>query len=306
MTVAPPTTPLDGQTVPETVPADRLCDEVCELLCRWLLTGFGDNAAEGVLAADRDLASAGIVPRAAERPLHIATAALRSVGVTWRMIGAVRGVSQHGARTRFRASSERLASQFMGQQARRASLNKKWTDPAFAGWRQDMRAAASERMKARHKDPAKKAFWEETRSKVLQGVRRKWTQEDYRIDMAARASWRYAEKTGMFNVEGVEAARAGSASVLREANRELFADQAYQDLWYRLQSRYRAEHPYDGPQSGTPYLEYLSQLGTAVATAPEFRAYCDDFMARAIPRAAASRRKSMDQGRRKAPAASDT
>jgi endogenous inhibitor of DNA gyrase (YacG/DUF329 family) len=80
---------------------------------------------------------------------------------------------------------------------------------------------------------------------------------------------------------------------LKKVREELDNDTDYIQLWKATQARLRQEMPYDGPLSGSDYMDYLKKLGKALLADPAIRDMQAQFMKAAIPRIHAERRAAM-------------
>ena len=179
-----------------------------------------------------------------------------------------------------RADPERRAA----WHAATAAAIKKWhTDPANAA---AFAKRSSERMKRRHTDPDFQKRRDERSSRVMsanwQRHRESFIQQS--IDRYERMA---SEGTGLLSEEAKAKKAVANKWILKQAQAALHTETDYDVTYTEVQARLRMERPYDGPQEGSDYLEYLQWLGRSVVNSPECRAIADDFLSRAIPHFAA-------------------
>lgn len=141
----------------------------------------------------------------------------------------------------------------------------------------------SERMKARHADPA----WKERRSEISsRSAKKMWAERrghfvQLAVDRYARM---VAEGTGICSEDSVARKNAASKWIMQKAQDELHANTEFNELYRETQARLRRDNPYDETGNDADYFAYCSWLGTAVASDPVVRALADTFMSAAIPR----------------------
>jgi hypothetical protein len=107
----------------------------------------------------------------------------------------------------------------------------------------------------------------------------------------AAAVERYASGVGINSDEGKAKKAAACKWIMTQAQEALHTETDYNLVYTEVQARLRREMPYDGPQEGSDYMEYLRKLGLATVSSPECRSIADAFLSEAIPRFAAEWKK---------------
>lgn len=191
-------------------------------------------------------------------------------------------------------SAETIAKRVEAIKAVRADpeRNAQWNAAArdaIVRWHQDPKNAAafarrsSERMKRRHQDPEFQKRRDERSSRTMKA---NWERmRDRFIEAAVERSVRDQELgLGLWSAEAVGRKNEASQWILKKANEALRLETDYNATYAEVQARLRREMPYDGPQDGSEYMDYLQKLGRAVVMSPECREIADSFLSEAIPR----------------------
>lgn len=166
-------------------------------------------------------------------------------------------------------------------EARRREALKKWLEnPANAALRAKQ---SSERMKRRHADPE----WQKKRdARSSATMKRTW--EARREHMLAAQAQSYQQMvengTGICSDEAKQNKATANKWIMKRAWEAMMAETDYSKTYGEVQMRLRREMPYDGPQEGSDYIDYLQKLCRAIVSSPECRAIQDSFMSEAIPR----------------------
>jgi len=138
-------------------------------------------------------------------------------------------------------------------------------------------------MKRRHADPE----WQKVRDKRSSATM-KTTWETRREQFTVQAAERYLrhEEAGT-GINSPDAKRRKAIAVqwiMKKAQEAFHAETEYNAVYAEVQARLRREMPYDGPQEGSDYMDYLQMLGRAVTCSPECRTIADTFLSEAISR----------------------
>jgi len=177
---------------------------------------------------------------------------------------------------RTRADPERNASWIA---AANAGIAKWHADPANA---LAHATRASDRMRKRHADPEWQKVRDERSSRTM-----KATWEKHRARFIAMSAERYVRQletgTGINSPEAIGRKNAAAKWIMKKAQEAMHAETDYDATYAEVQARLRREMPYDGPQDGSEYMDYLQKLGRAVVSSAECREISDTFMSKAIP-----------------------
>lgn len=138
---------------------------------------------------------------------------------------------------------------------------------------------SSERMKRRHADPEWQKVRDERSSRVMKA---NW--QKYRDVFTEQAVERYAKGIGVAAEWSIKKKNEAAKWIMKMASRAMHTETEYDAVYKDVQERLRSDMPYDGPQGGSDYMDYLSRLGRAVTNSVECRTIADMFMAEAIPR----------------------
>jgi hypothetical protein len=183
--------------------------------------------------------------------------------------------------------SQALREKWANDPEGRARLNEASAE-RMRQWRADPVNAqacaerASERMKRRHADPEWQKVRDERSARTMKAT---WLK--HREHLIAVAVERYASGVGINSPEARARKAAACKWIFTKAQEALHTETDYNAVYAEVQARLRQEMPYDGPQEGSDYMEYLGKLGRETVNSPECRTLADTFMSEAIPRFAA-------------------
>ena len=164
--------------------------------------------------------------------------------------------------------------------AAQAALVRYRADPANA---EKISKRSSEHMARLHQDPEFQARRDERSSRTMKA---NWEKHrDLYLEKAyERSAQDQANGTGIWSEDAIARKNAASKWIMKKSAEAMRLETDYNEVYATVQARLRAEMPYDGPQDGSEYMDYLQRLGTAVVSSPECREIADRFMSEAIPR----------------------
>jgi len=138
---------------------------------------------------------------------------------------------------------------------------------------------SSDRMTRLHTEPA---FQQRRDARSSAVMKRNWQQ--YRELFTQQAIERYASARGINSPESNARRDAACKWILKQSMQALHSETNIRELMSETTLRLRREFPYDGPQTGSDYQDYIGVIGRKMAADPKIRALADGFMADAIPR----------------------